>query len=166
MEIQIRSMAESHVPAVSQIVSEGYADLARQEGFSAEHVQRLRNERSTALAIYAWLAQWQCFVTISDAGVVGALAIDQKDVGEIWVSRQHRGKGIGTALFQHAEQVIAEAGFGELTARCAAASVQRFYEAMGCEVVEVKPCPCGPLAGWPLTHYRKELKAQPTDPCD
>ena len=164
--ITIREMTQSDAHAVSQIVSDGYADLAQQEGFSVDQRERLLNERSTPSDICAWLAQWQCFVAASGEGVLGALAVAGNDVAEIWVSRQHRGKGIGTALFQHAEQVIAEAGLQELTARCAAAGVRPFYEAMGCVVVGVKPCPNGPLTGWPLTHYRKKLKAQRTDPCD
>ena len=158
--IAIRGMTQSDAEAVSQIVSDGYADLARQEGFPIDQADRLQSDHAAASSIAGWLAQWQCFVALSEGGVVGALAVDQNDVGEIWVARDHRAEGVGTALFRHAEHVIAEAGFEELTARCAAASVQPFYEAMGCVVVGVKPCPKGPLAGWPLTHYRKDLKTQ------
>jgi GNAT superfamily N-acetyltransferase len=141
-------------------VSSGYKYLAEAEGLSTGQVQSLLKERSTVRDIQRWFAQWQCFVAASDVGVVGALALEKNDVAEIWVHSQHRGKGIGKALFRKAEQVIAGAGFKELTARCAAASVRPFYEAMGCTGVGVKPCPSGPLIGWPLTHYRKELRAR------
>jgi len=97
--ISIREMTESDVPAVSAIVSDGYADLSRQEGFPADQAKLLQSERATVSSISAWLAQWQCSVAVSDGGVVGALAIDRNDVGEIWVARHHRGKGVGTALF-------------------------------------------------------------------
>lgn len=161
MDINIRSMTESDVGAVSEIVSDGYTYLAEQEGFSSEQLDRLLAERGSRMFVGVWLARWRCFVSESRGSVVGALAIEQNDIAEIWVHQQHRGHGIGTAMFRKAEQLIAEAGYTELTLCCAAVSARQFYEAMGAEVVDQKPCPNGPLAGWPLTYYRKKLKAQP-----
>jgi len=150
-------MTESDAACVSHIVSDGYADMARQEGFSCEQAERLLSERSTVSDICGWLSEWNCFVIESDAGVVGALAIDRKDIGELWIHAGHHRQGLGSALFHKAEQVIADAGFRELTVRCAAAGVHGFYVAMGCVVVGIKPCLNGPLTGRTLTDYRKKL---------
>jgi hypothetical protein len=55
--------------------------------------------------------------------------------------------------------MIAKAGYTELTLCCAAVSAIPFYKALGAEVVDEKLCSGGPLVGWPLTYYRKKLKA-------
>lgn len=156
--ITIRTMYEADAGAVSRIVSADYADVARQEGFSDVQTECLLNERASISNIRDWMTQWQCFVAESCGVIVGALAVERNDIAEIWVDPRHQSKGIGTDLFQHAEQIIAEEGFQELTARCAASGARPFYEAMGCELAGVKPCLAGPLAGWPLAHYHKELK--------
>ena len=62
-------------------------------------------------------------------------------------------------MFREAEQMIAKAGYTELTLCCAAVSAIPFYKALGAEVVDEKLCSGGPLVGWPLTYYRKKLKA-------
>ena len=160
--VTIRDMTKSDVPAVSRIVSCGYAYLAKREGYSPDQTRRLQAERSSAASIQSWSSHWRCFVAESDVGVVGVLAVDRNDVAELWVDTSHFRKGIGTALFQKAEQIISGEDFPDLTVRCAGSSMRTFYEAMRCVVVGVKPCPNGPLAGWPLTLFRKELRAQPS----
>jgi len=105
----------------------------------------------------AWLPQWDCYVAESDRQVVGALAIDGNDIAELWVDPRRHRQGVGTALFRTAEAVVAAAGHRHLTVRCAAVGARPFYEAMGATVVASVPCPCGPLKGWPLTHYRKDV---------
>ena len=157
--ITVRFMAMSDSPTISRIVSDGYADLAQQEGFSDKQKECLLNERATVANVQAWMRQWQCFVAELCGNIVGALAIERNDIAEIWVDRQHRGEGVGATLFRYAEQVIAEGGFQEVTARCAAVGARPFYESMGCELACMKPCLGGPLAGWPLAHYSKKLES-------
>ena len=91
-----------------------------------------------------------------------AAFMKKNDLAELWVHSEHQRKGVGTALFRKAEELIADAGFREMTVRSAAAGARPFYEATGCTVVGVSPCTNGPLAGWPLTHYRKDLAGPPS----
>ena len=156
--VTIRDMTESDAPAVSRIVSGGYAYLTKHEGYTADQAGRLLAERSSAASIQSWPSGWRCFVAESDIGIVGVLAVDRNEVAELWVDTSHHRTGIGTALFKKAEQIISEQRFPDLTVHCAGSSMHPFYEAMGCVVVGVQPCADGPLAGWPLTLFRKELK--------
>lgn len=77
MKTQIRQMSQADTTAVSEIVSSGYAQLAQEEGFSPEQIQRLLAERSTVSDIQTWLAEWQCFVAVLESGVIGALAVEK-----------------------------------------------------------------------------------------
>jgi GNAT superfamily N-acetyltransferase len=159
-KITIRGMTESDASTVSRIVSGGYVYLTKREGYSPDQAKRLQAERSSAARIQSWPSGWRRFVAESDTGIVGVIAVDGNEVAELWVDTSHHRKGIGTALFQKAEQIISEEGFPDLTVYCAGSSMQPFYEAMQCVVVAVQQCPDGPLAGWPLTLFRKELKDQ------
>jgi len=159
MNINIRPMTKSDIKSVSEIVSDDYKYLAKQEGFSPEQLNRLLTERCSQIAIGRWFVAWQCFVTELNGNIVGAFAIEQNEIEELWVHLQHLRHGIGTAMFREAEQMIAKAGYTELTLCCAAVSARPFYKALGAEVVEEKLCSGGPLVGWPLTYYRKKLKA-------
>jgi len=160
MEIAVRPMREPDALAVSQIVAADYELLAEREGYSPEQLGRLLSERSTEAYVRdGWLPRWGCYVAESTGEVVGALVIDGCDVGELWVSPRHLRQGVGRALFRKAEEVIAAAGHRHLALCCAAESARPFYEAMGAKVVDTQPCPFGPLEGWPITHYRKELHA-------
>jgi GNAT superfamily N-acetyltransferase len=162
--VTIRDMTESDAPAVSRIVSGGYAYLTKHEGYSADQAMRLQAERGSVASIQSWPPRWRCFVAESDIGIVGVLAVDRNEVEELWVDTSHHRKGIGTALFRKAEQIMSEQGFPDLMVHCSGSSMRPFYEAMGCVAVGVEPCPDGPLAGWPLTLFRKELiTAGPND---
>jgi GNAT superfamily N-acetyltransferase len=164
-------MTESDALAVSQIVASCYRLLTEREGYSEEQLTRLLAECcSEAVIRERWVQQWECYAAEWEGSVVGALAIERNDVAELWVSPEHHRKGIGTALFKTAEQCIAQAGFRTLTLCCAAHGARPFYEAMGLKAVDTQPCRFGPLEGWPLTYYSKQIqnpqKAQPSHPAD
>jgi len=156
---RIRPMADSDAKQVATILADCYRLLTGSEDFSDEQCHRLLTERSTKSVVReAWLEQWDCHVLESGAGVVmGALAIEDNEIGELFVSPSHQRLGVGAALFRYAEERVRKAGHRKLTLRCAARSAMPFYEAMGMRAVDTRPCPCGPLEGWPLTHYEKDL---------
>lgn len=157
MDINIKPMTKSDITSVSEIVSNDYMYLAKQEGFSPEQLERLLTDRSSPMAIGSWLVNWQCFVAELHGNIVGAIAIWQNEIEELWVHPQHHSHGVGTAMFREAEQMIAKAGHTELTLCCAAVSARPFYEAMGAEIFDRKLCSFGPLVGWALTYYKKKL---------
>ena len=158
MQFYIRRMAEVDAGAVARIVAAGYRLLAAREGFSDEQLHRLHTERCTeAVVREGWLPQWDCFVAEGERQALGAMTVDGCDLGELWVDPEHHREGIGRALFEEAERRIRAAGHTTMTLRCSALSSRPFYEAMGMRAVGSTPCPFGPLEGWPLTQYRKEL---------
>jgi GNAT superfamily N-acetyltransferase len=151
-------MTEPDAVAVSQIVVAGYVFLAEREGFSEQQVKRLLAERSSETVVRErWLREWDCYVAECGARVVGALAIERHEIAELWVLPDYHRQGTGAALFRKAEGVIAASGYRHLTLRCATLSSKLFYETMGTEIVDTRPCSSGPLSGWPLTYYRKNL---------
>lgn len=140
MEMHVRPMADSDAPAVSRIIAAGYTLLAEREGFSEEQLHRLLTERCTeAIVRRAWLLQWDCFVVESAGEVVGALAVDGNDLGELWVAPEHHRHGIGRALFDAAERRIRATGHETMTLRCSAESARPFYEAMGMRIAGRRP---------------------------
>ena len=156
-------MIESDLTIVSNIVSGGHAFLSKCEGYSQDQAKRLQSECCSVSSIQSWPSRWRRLVAESDVGVVGVTAVDGNEIVELWIETSHHRKGIGAALFRKAEQIVTEAGFRDLTVHCAGSSMQPFYETMHCVLVDVQPCPNGPLAGWPVALYRKELEAQPSD---
>lgn len=157
--VRIRPMAESDAGHVAGILVDCYRLLAGTEGFTEDQLHRLLTERSTESVVReGWLKQWDCHVMESDEGVVvGALAIDGDDVGELFVTPEHHRQGFGATLFRYAEARVRQAGHRKLTLRCAARSAAPFYEAMEMCAVDTRACPFGPLEGWPLTYYEKRL---------
>jgi len=153
-------MTEADVESVSRVVSAGYAYLAEREGYSTDQVARLQAERASVAGVRSWPSQWRCFVAEWKGGVVGVLAVDRDDVAELWVHPAYHRRGVGTALFVKAQQSIAEQGYSALTVHCAGSSMQPFYAAMQCTAAGTRRCSSGPLAGWLLTQYHKQLKAQ------
>jgi hypothetical protein len=51
MNINIRPMTKSDIKSVSEIVSDDYKYLAKQEGFSPEQLDRLLTERCRLLSV-------------------------------------------------------------------------------------------------------------------
>jgi GNAT superfamily N-acetyltransferase len=151
-------MRPSDASVVSQIVAAGYRFLAEQEGFSSDQLQRLLSERCTEGTVRdGWLRQWDCYVAEAAGEVIGALALAGNEIAELFVSPSHLREGIGTALFRHAEDRMRVAGCRELTLRCAARGARPFYKAMGMTLRGERPCSFGPLEGWPLADYEKDL---------
>ena len=159
MDSTIRAMTEADANPVSAIVAADYRLLAVYDGFTPEQLHRLLAERCTADYLReGWLTRWDCYVAESSTRILGAVAIDGNEIAELWVAPECHRQGIGSALFRYAEQRMWEAGHRQLTLHCATMSAQPFYLAMGCDVVDVRPCSGGPLEGRPITCYRKKLE--------
>ena len=98
-------------------------DLARASGQAASVV----TERARALLDgllpddAATAGHWLLVIVDEDGVDVGTLWIgphgDRSDsayVFDVWIDEAHRGRGLGRAAMTLAEQVVADAGFGEL----------------------------------------------------
>jgi GNAT superfamily N-acetyltransferase len=144
------------VPAVSQVNTAGYVLLAKQEEFTEWQLLRLLMERCSKRNILEWPLRWECFVAESEGDTVGALAIEGNAIAELWVTPDYHRRGIGTALFEKAAELIAARGHDELTLR-SANSDTAFFEAMGLTVAGKTLCNSGPLEGRELIECRKTL---------
>jgi len=155
--VNMRAMTSEDVPAVSRLVTACYEFLAERQGFSPEQLQRLLVERCSEAWIRETFHAYPRFVADSDGCVVGLVGVEDNDLAELWVDPACHRQGIGTMLFAKAEQMIADAGHATLTVRTTGYAVP-FYEAMGAHVVAQRPCPGGPMVGWPLTYLEKPLR--------
>lgn len=154
--VSLRPMTREDVPAASRLVSACYRFLAERQGFSAEQLRRLLAESCSE----AWLEEtfdaYPRFVAESGTCVVGLVGVEGNDVAELWVDPAWHGQGIGAMLFRKAERMMRDAGHTTLTVRTTGYAIP-FYEAMSAQVVDRRPCPSGPLIGWPLTYLEKSL---------
>ena len=152
----IRPMTLNDVPAVSRLVTACYEFLTERQGFSPEQLRRLLAERCSEAWGRETFEAYSRFVAESGGRVVGLVGIEGNDIAELWVDPAWHRRGTGLILFGKAEQVIADAGHATLTVRTTGYAIP-FYEAMGARIVGRKPCPGGPLVGWPLTYLEKPL---------
>ena len=150
----IRPMTIEDIPAVSRLVTACYEFLTERQGFSPEHLRRLLAERCSEAWVRGTFPAYPRFIADANGRVVGLVGIEGNDIAELWVDLAWHRQGIGTMLFGKAQQTIADAGYATLTVRTTGYAVP-FYEAMGGHIVGRKPCPSGPLVGWPLTYLEK-----------
>ncbi len=160
--IIVRPMKADDIMSVRRIVQECYEFLAQREGFTLEQIRRLVEERCSDDWIGEAYARYQSFVALVDQAVVGVVGIEGNDVAELFVRPDHHCRGVGSILFETAEQAIADAGHSELTVRTTGYATG-FYERMGAQTVGKMRCPHGPLVGWELTCLRKSISI-PTGP--
>ena len=156
MNISIRRMSADDVPAVSRLMSSCYLFLAKEEGFSDCELEQLLDTRCSAQYVRESSRRFDRYVGELDERIVGVVAVQESDVAELWVLPERHREGLGTALFQKGEQLIADAGHRILTVRTTGYAAP-FYEAMGAHVVGRKRCDRGPLKGRDLTYLEKRL---------
>lgn len=156
MNVTIRAMTHDDVPAASRLVTDCYAFLAAQQGFSSRQLQRLVAERCSEEWIRKDTAHGETYVAESGGEVLGLVGVDQNEIAQLWVAPCAHRSGVGATLFAKAEHVIRRQGSAVLTVHTTGYAIP-FYQAMRARIVTTKRCACGPLAGWTLTYLEKEL---------
>jgi GNAT superfamily N-acetyltransferase len=117
--VAIRAARESDVAAIErlvrEVVREVYGDLIPE---AAPH--RAGDWRGALMAEV-------------DGRIVGVVVSDDDWVEDLWVTGEHRGRGVGSALLRAAERQIAARGHAESWLRVVARNVdaRRFYGARG-----------------------------------
>lgn len=154
--VNLRPMTREDVPAASRLMTACYEFLAERQGFSEEQLRRLLAERCSEAWTRETFEAYPQYVAHVGDSIVGVVGIEGSDVAELWVDPTRHRQGIGTMLFRKAEQLIADTGHTTLTVRTTGYAIP-FYETMGARVVDRKPCPGGPMIGWPLTYLEKPL---------
>jgi GNAT superfamily N-acetyltransferase len=85
------------------------------------------------------------------AGLLGSNAYGWMCVDIVWVDERHRGKGLGTALLNKAEQIALEHGCDGIHLDTHSFQAPRFYERLGYE-------PFGELENYPSENKRIYLR--------
>jgi GNAT superfamily N-acetyltransferase len=123
----IRSAGDSDKAGIEQlvldVVREVYGDL-----FPEATPHRADNWRGGLLAE-------------ANSGIVGVVVADDDWVEDLWVTKEHRRRGIGSVLLSAAERQIAERGHTEARLRVVARNLEarRFYAAQGWAETESYP---------------------------
>ena len=154
--VTIRAMLQEDLARVSDIVCAGYRLQAEQAGYTAEQLDRLIAERGIEPALVTQLEQCRFIVAVSEEEILGVAAIAGNEITKLYIDPQFLRRGVGTALFQAAEKIIAADGNRQLSLGAFAFRVP-FYEAMGMQVATEKTITGGPLAGERQTILEKSL---------
>ena len=159
MVIKIRPMTESDVKSVSDLISAGYRFIAEPDGITDQQLKRLLEERCLPKHVRAIRNRFYCSVAEVEGRVVGLIALCGHNIEELWVLPEYHRQGIGTVLFQHAEQSIANSGHGKVAVLTTGYG-KPFYQAMGMEVVDHRKVTIGPLVGRELVLLEKHLQKE------
>ncbi len=152
----IKPMRASHDRQVSNLVSACCRLMAEPDGFTEEQLNNMLKERCLPEHIAAIRDRFDCWVAEQDRRVAGYVALCGYSIEELWVRPSYHRQGVGTALFEHAEQEVRQAGYGKLAALTTGYGIP-FYEAMGMQVVGRRRVTFGPLEGRQLTALAKAL---------
>jgi len=149
-------MTESDDNAVTDLRTAGYRFIAGPDGFTDELLESLLQDRCGP-DYTAWARQqWPSFVAEENGEILGTIAVGDNIIQELWVSPAHHRKGIATALFRVAEELIRQAGHTAMTVSTSGYG-RPFYEAMGMRLARYYLVPNGPLEGRRHMILSKEL---------
>jgi len=152
----IRPMTESDESIVAELRATGYRFIAGPDGFTDEQLENLLRDRCGLEYTASARQQWPCYVAEDNGEILGTIAVGDNVIQELWVSPAHHRKGIATALFRLAEELIRQAGHSTMTVSTSGYG-RPFYEAMGMKLVRHYVVPNGPLEGRRHLMLEKEL---------
>ncbi|MHB0936714.1 MAG: GNAT family N-acetyltransferase [Armatimonadota bacterium] len=156
MPLTIRPMSEADEGAITELRAAGYRFIAGPDGFTDEQLEHLLRDRC-GLEYTAWARQqWPYYVAKDNGEILGTIAVGDNIIQELWVSPAHHRKGIATALFRMAEELIKQAGHTTMTVSTSGYG-RPFYEAMGMKLARYYVVLHGPLEGRRHMVLEKEL---------
>jgi GNAT superfamily N-acetyltransferase len=151
-------MTQAEVPRVSELLRVSYALLGEREGFSAEQIEYLKEERGSPECV-SRESRSQRYLVARDAGlIVGMVAVSGDTITKLYVSPGRLGEGIGRTLYEAAESDI-HAHCHTRVSLGAFPSAVGFYGRMGLRLVGHKEA-SGPLAGVSVALMEKELQPE------
>ena len=154
--VSIRPMKASDDKQVSSLVSECWRLIAEPDGLTEEQLNNMLKERCRPEHIAAIRERFDCWVAGKDRRVAGCVARCGYSIEELFVRPSYHRQGVGTALFEHTEHEVREAGYGKLAVLTTGYGMP-FYEAVGMQVVGLRRVTFGPLEGRELTALEKVL---------
>jgi GNAT superfamily N-acetyltransferase len=151
-------MRESEISEVSKLLCESYAWLGEREPLSSAQVEFLVSKRGSTKTIRRESREQQYLVTDDGAHITGMVSVSGDQITKLYVRPSLRGRGIGRALYEAAESIIAAGGHARVRLGAFSSAVP-FYESMGLRAVGKKEG-TGPMAGLAVTLMEKPLGAQ------
>lgn len=155
--IAIRRMTTDDIDQVSKMICSCYRWLGRENGFSDKQVDFLVSERGSVDTIKVESQSQIYLVACMKGKVVGATAVKVNEVAKLFVDPDYHGQGIGTMLFNSAQQFITEIGFKEMIVGVMARQAVSFYEKMGMSKYGEKELDAGAFSGCKVTLMRKAV---------
>lgn len=153
----VREMEEGDAAAVSHLLAECYRFLAERDGLTAPQLAALLETRACPEHVLGLRAQFRCFVAELEGAVAGMAAIGEGSIEDLFVLPRFHRRGVGTALFRHAERRLRESGHQRLTLTTTGYG-RPFYEVMGMQVTGTCLVSYGPLEGRELLVLEKQVR--------
>lgn len=110
---------------------------------------------SDAEEVSSLVCECQRFIAVPDG--YSLVAFGGCHIEELFVLPSQHRRGVGAALFSHAEQLVRDAGHCRMTVTTTGYG-HPFYEAMGMQIVGSKRVAFGPLEGRELVLLEKALQ--------
>jgi ribosomal protein S18 acetylase RimI-like enzyme len=151
----IRSMRDSEIGDVSELLGESYVWLGERERLSSKQVEFLVSKRGSTEIIQRESRTQQYLVTDDQTRLTGMVSVSDDTITKLYVRPSMSGPGIGRALYEAAEASIAASGHVRV-ALVAFSSAVPFYERMGLRAVGRKEA-TGAMAGVVVTLMEKHL---------
>ncbi len=142
----IRGMTAADEQAVSDLLCACYRWIAEPEGYTAEQVGFLIEERGSLETVQRESREQQYLVTCRGESLLGMVAVSGNLITKLYVDPASHREGIGRALFEAAVEAVRAAGFETVALGTTPATVP-FYEALGMRVDGHKDHTSGVFSG-------------------
>ncbi|MFH1501636.1 MAG: GNAT family N-acetyltransferase [Candidatus Eisenbacteria bacterium] len=142
--VEIRTMREVDREAVSEVLRTCYRWVAEQEGYSAEQLEFLLEERGSLKTVSRESTEQHYVVACIDGTVTGVVSVSGSEVTKLYVEPACHGQGIGSSLMAAAVSTIKAAGFDRVVLGTTPATVP-FYQDLGMSVAGTRRPPGGPF---------------------
>ena len=153
-------MTEADDQTGSSIAASCYRFTAERDGLTEDQVNGAIREWCTPDYMAISRAKDIAIVAEVNGVVVGLAATRGDSLQEMFVDPRHHRKGIGTALFQCAEQTVAADGNAALRVKTTHSALP-FYTSMGMQQVGTYEPKAGAFSGRTLLVLEKKIEPHP-----
>ena len=157
VESIVRDMQADDCSDVSRVQCASFRWAAKHEGFKPQQIADYFGLRGSEDAVRIQFREYRCLVACIEGSIVGVIGIKGNVITKLYVDPSYLRRGIGKALFQSAEDLIANEGHQDLTVVTIFPDTVPFYKEMDmCESCR-KIIEHGPMTGVESVLLRKSL---------